>query len=59
MKKREMLNKLKAFGVKVKGPISTSEAKALLAQARADTSKPGAYIGKTDISSAIGARQPK
>lgn len=59
MKKKDMLNKLKSFGVKVNGPVTVPEAKALLAAARADVSKPGAYIGKTDITSALGAKQPK
>ena len=59
MKKKDMLNKLKSFGVKVNGPMTVGEAKVALAEARADVSKPGAYIGKTDITSAIGAKQPK
>lgn len=58
MKKKEMLNKLKAFGVKVKGPVTIGEAKEMLAAVRTDTSKPGHNIGKTDITSAIGAKQP-
>ena len=53
-----MLNKLKAFGVKVKGPVTIGEAKEMLAAVRTDTSKPGHNIGKTDITSAIGAKQP-
>jgi len=59
MKKQEMINKLAALGVKVQKPISVPELRKALQAAQHDTSKPGAYIGKIDITSAIGAKQPK
>lgn len=61
MKKKDIINKLAALGVKDTNGKTVSELRKMLTAAQHDTSKPGAYIGKEDIasSSARSAKPPR